>query len=84
MDTIKRGTQRPILFISCWCGNNSAREGFYWCDIDGQPQQLSDMLCCHRCGRITERGTGRYAGRRRSLPGAAVAAAAAAGAWTPN
>ncbi len=50
--------------LSCECGNRLDLEGFYPCDSDGWRTAASELVCCDRCGRITERATGKCLGFR--------------------
>jgi hypothetical protein len=71
-DTLPPETATVSWLARCKCGNSQAHEGFYACDPEGHPQPAGLLVCCDRCGTITERTSGKPRGHRSFYPPADI------------
>ena len=58
-EAAQKMTRLPIPSVPCNCGNSGTYDEFYPCDIEGRPQKSSGLVCCDRCGNITELASGK-------------------------
>lgn len=53
----------------CLCGNTTAAQGFYPCDMEGNAVDLGrgwkDLYACEKCGRIIKETALEVVGRRK-------------------